>query len=119
MAPFCHPSVLSTGSAALYLLITVGVVTYWRGLWVLMDQLLGYDDNAALSGWYSLAIGFGGAVALYVGQAMRATCFASVASTATTVATQPSLVNVAHGLCASHWMLVYIPVRQPMILCVC
>ena len=87
MAPSCHPSLLSTCSAALYLLITIGVVTYWRGVWVLMDQLLGYDDNAALSGWYSLAIGFGGAVALYVCQAMRATCFASVASTTTTTAT--------------------------------
>lgn len=39
------------------LLIGVGVITFWRGLWVLLDIYL-FPGNIELSAWLSLIIGW-------------------------------------------------------------
>ena len=41
----------------LYVIAAVGVISFWRGLWQLMDLYL-WPDNPKRSNWASLIIGF-------------------------------------------------------------
>ena len=46
-------------NALFYVIVSVGVVMYWRGTWVLMDVYL-YPDDMKASGWISALIGYVG-----------------------------------------------------------
>jgi hypothetical protein len=46
-------------NALFYIIISLGVVMYWRGTWVLMDMYI-YPEDMKKSGWISAEIGYGG-----------------------------------------------------------